>query len=152
MTAITNESFAAMERAASTWSAANSTGNIVFLRSALQGWQLRAIEKIASLRRLPENWDSYGATPISEETLDAAEELIALPALPSVATPRVLPLADGSVQIGWQNGDREADIEVNRDSRFSVLLTERDQTILDQQSVAIDHATLQRILKWIEGQ
>lgn len=149
MTAITSEAYLAMARVQPAWPSASATGN-VFLRSALQDWQLRAIEKIAALRNLQDNWDSYDSLSISDNTLDAAAEFVASPGLPPTCTPRVLPIQGGGVQIGWQRGSKEVDVEIGKDLSTSLLLSERAEPVLDLRFLALSPDALRLVLAWVE--
>lgn len=64
-------------------------------------------KRLMALAELEHNWDSYGALPISMETLCMAEHMIKATDVPGV---QIVPGSDGSVQLEWHT--KELDMEI----------------------------------------
>lgn len=146
MTAIASEAYAALKDIHTS----TSIGNVAFPRGELQDWQVSAIQKLAALRNLPLNWNSYGSQPVPSVVIDAAMDLVAHPGIPDAGAPRVLPISGGGLQLSWERGVRELDIELSSDLTCSVLLTQGDTTLLEAPSVQFGPEAFGRVLSWIE--
>ena len=70
---------------------------------------------------LEENWDSYGAVPITSDTITRALDLvdrlavILLGHYSDIPEPFVAPCSDGGIQFEWDNDGRELEIVVSPD-------------------------------------
>jgi hypothetical protein len=146
MTGITSESYAALKDAHSS----TSIGNVAFPRSELQEWQVGAIRKLAALRNLSNNWNSYGSVPVPSAVIDAAMDLVAERGIPDAGVPRVAPISGGGLQLSWERGVREFDIELSSDLTCSVLVTQGDVTLLEAPAVQIGPEAFGRMLRWVE--
>ncbi len=73
-------------------------------------WLWRVMDAIKRLCRLPSNWDSYAATPLTAEAV--RRSLTVLPSiLPNDApNPSVVPTRDGGLQFEWHR--RGIDLEI----------------------------------------
>jgi hypothetical protein len=112
--------------------------------------------RVHAMRSLPENWDSYSASPPSQaaivkllnivrEVIGNRMSVVGSPAIPYV----VAPLPDGGVQAEWRCGSRAIEVDVNTDGTFGYLIVTRDSTNT-QTAREEDHvdesAVLERIL------
>lgn len=81
---------------------------------------LLALELIQEFSRLPENWDGYGALPISPEAVGAAS--IAARSLYSIApAAEIFPNSNGTITFEWESPRGLANLEIGK-SRFSFYL------------------------------
>jgi hypothetical protein len=71
-----------------------------------------------AMRLLRPNWNSYGAKPITEEAIAAMRKLLE-------AKPHVVPLADGGLQLEWDQA--EIVIQPNGLTEDDAALAEADQ-------------------------
>ena len=88
----------------------SNTGSVVNRAvpvTALAEWQIRAIEKIASLGELVSNWDSYGSPPISDQALRVTIGLIRASQVDAVAIPRIVPMSGGGIHVEWNVGHKK---------------------------------------------
>jgi hypothetical protein len=100
-------------------------------------------ERIDEFRRLPANWDSYDANPISAVAVEHAR-LIALAAIRENAfdtnsdsySLRAFPLAEGGIQLEWESSHAYLEVEVGSDGRLSYLF--RHQPPLGRSESATD--------------
>jgi len=88
-----------------------------------------ALDKLEEFRRLPQDWDSYGAPPISDAALARARGLLtALADRPDLARDErarpaaAVPVATGGVQIEWEGPGGDLELEVHQDGSVSYLL------------------------------
>lgn len=85
---------------------------------SLQGYLNQLWEKIKRIMKLPENWDSYGAVPIPHRTVARTLELLieAYGAQKQIGykpiIPFIAPCADGSIQLEWENNNKELEARV----------------------------------------
>jgi hypothetical protein len=81
----------------------NSTGREV------KSWLYGELDRLAAL---PPGWDREGADPMDPAIVTAARQLVA--ALPddTLGTPAVVPIADGNLQLEWNDGPRSLELEI----------------------------------------
>jgi len=86
-------------------------------------WLDQALEYLEEFRALEEDWDSYGAAPITDVSLKAARRLLRAAAAGELSKPYfVAPLPRGGVQVEWR-GKRDAlEIEISPQAGMSYLL------------------------------
>jgi hypothetical protein len=89
-------------------------------------WLSSFTESVEELRRLPEDWDSYGASRIDKAALIGAIRLLVDNNFQG-PSPYVIPTPHGGVQLEWQDARGGVEIIVNRDGTLSILVdTEGD--------------------------
>lgn len=69
-------------------------------------------QQIAELRKLEDNWDSYGASPISEKAIETASYLA------------IVPVCNGGIQIELHAGEAEIEIEIDEGGRVTSVMFE----------------------------
>ena len=83
-----------------------------------------AIAKVRSYRQLPNNWDTYGGKPASDNAVAYTVGLLRrLSAMPEVSAPDVSPVSNG-VYLEWALGAGELYFEINRTSVLMVTLSD----------------------------
>jgi hypothetical protein len=90
-------------------------------------WQLEPIKKILGTMLLPENWDSYGGHTPKREAAETAIQIIASITQKDPPRPRVVPLGTGGIQLEWENGQRELEVECGPDGSVEALKIEGDR-------------------------
>jgi len=90
--------------------------------------QATALRKIEALKNLPEDWDSYGANPISPNAIAKAKLIITLVIITFggiignvVQLTDVIPIADGGVQLEWIGPHAELEIEISPNGNIGLL-------------------------------
>jgi hypothetical protein len=84
-------------------------------------WLQAAVQELAALTALPDNWDSYGARPVSISTASAATQLVGhLDAL-RLPLPKIVPLASGGVQFEWSVHNLELELSLEPDEHMTAL-------------------------------
>lgn len=94
-----------------------------------------ALGRLEELSRLPANWDSYDADPISKNALDRARELLLTlraaleESLGDAFIPvNIAPIADGGVQLEWEQGGSYLEVELSTESEIGYLQAEGGKT------------------------
>jgi hypothetical protein len=75
-------------------------------------WLPPAIERMAHLLRLPENWDSYGALPIDPRSVATALDLLSKTMRPDTPVPDIGPTNRGGVNMEWNLRGMGLEVEV----------------------------------------
>jgi hypothetical protein len=82
------------------------------------------LARIASLRKLPDNWDTYGGVPVTDQTAARASEILRWlatvarqPDYTRVRPHGIAPLASGGLQLEWRGKRGELTIEIYPDGR-----------------------------------
>lgn len=75
---------------------------------------------------LPENWNSYGAAPISKWSIDQAKAIVNEGIALGLPVPDVIPASGASVCIEWHTGAAELIIEASPWDGVTYLAVERD--------------------------
>ena len=93
--------------------------------------------RLDEFKSLEENWDSYGAQPISPKAIDRAKDLLRVCSPPCF----IAPLADGGVQLEWEcpDANRRAEVEVNAEGKAEIEVFNRQTFAVDfRATVEID--------------
>jgi hypothetical protein len=114
-------------------------------------WQKQSVLSIAECFTLTENWDSYGGHPPSYDTVLAAIDLIDAIPQHNPPRPRVVPLANGGIQLEWKVSQRELDIEIGPDSSYRYLKFDPSVTTgeLDNELPLESLADVEDLLSWL---
>jgi hypothetical protein len=88
-----------------------------------------ALERLEEFATLPNDWDSYGAAPISTVAVEHARELAAeiiskhaLSIRPAGYSFDVVPTPDGGVQLEWDVGAHDLEISIGPHGTLAYLL------------------------------
>jgi hypothetical protein len=84
-------------------------------------WVLSALDRIAKLADLPDNWDGYGSPRIDPRAIEAARRFVARVAFDSLPLPHVSPVLGGSAGLHWRYGDRELEFTFHPDGEIEFL-------------------------------
>src|SRR5581483_7638676 len=72
----------------------------------------RMVDELDELTSLPENWDGYGSLPIQARAKETALKLIELLDQLDMPIPHFAPVSGGGLQMEWQKGKRELELEI----------------------------------------
>ena len=101
------------------------------------------------LKTLEPNWDSYGALPIDEKSIQAAREFIARLPPSTWGVTAVNPTPNGGVQFEWEAGSRSLELEFEAPSTIRYLKSDDEAKIEEEDS--FDIGDIQRavsLLQW----
>jgi hypothetical protein len=106
------------------------------LRSTLNSQYIRRVqmlelllEETKELSRFAQNWDSYGATPPSSESIGAAIEFLVSGSGADFLPVRTLPSAEGGVALRFLAGDKRALVEFLNTGTVEVMLYDEAGTL-----------------------
>lgn len=92
-------------------------------------WLRPIIDRFNEFLRLPENWDSYGASRIGLQPVAAAMELLAQVMTPKTPRPSVVPTTEGGVQLEWHIRGVDLEVEIDPSGRpYANFVDEGDDT------------------------
>lgn len=131
-----------------TGASSNSQWSHVIITSLLGWWQRLTVQRLFELLSLPSNWDSYGSRPPTEEAVFRAVELVVLIDRDNFLAPRVVPISGGGVQLVWQSGTRELEIELSPTGLVEYLKAEAGEP-LEEGVVEIGDRKLDSLLAWL---
>ena len=131
-------------------SANTSQWSAVVITNRLGWWQRRALQSLYEISSLPENWDSYGSRPPTENAVECAKRLIIQIDRDNFLQPRIIPISGGGVQLAWHSGVRELEIEIST-SGFIVeyLKSERGEPLDDGLLEIEDRSRIDTFLSWL---
>lgn len=76
------------------------------LRSRPADWLEETKQQLLGLATLPDNWDSYGAQPVSHDAILRTSEIVAhLALLFGLDAPAITATPEGDVGLCWDHGD-----------------------------------------------
>ena len=108
-------------------------------------------DTLDELAALPEDWDSYGASPPTARAISAAHGVLANVAerYVDVADEHALPwatapLADGGVQFEWRGPGGAIEVEIGPDGALNYLVEWAEQTV--ERSAPGSSARLEEVL------
>lgn len=151
MNAITSESISAMDAVLGHGYRFGSVGNRAIPVGNLSEWQVDALKTIASFEGLKNNWDSYGSPVIPFEVLSLAIDLVRNISLENLPPPRIVPVSGGGIQLEWEKGTRELEIEVHPDLYVEVLGVEDGDPVHREPSYLSSNADLRKCLSWVDA-
>lgn len=94
--------------------------------AASGAWGQLALQALARMAALPDNWDGYGSPPISRAAIQSARRLVAMLDNQRFPPAKVVPVTGGGINFSWQVKARELDIEILPDGSAEYLTVETD--------------------------
>ena len=92
-----------------------TTVNVKLLAQEPSAWFADALRQIRTLTTLPRDWDTYGAEPINALVVADVVNFLVKVAVPGIAQPSIVPLADGGLQIEWHRGGLDVEVTFSED-------------------------------------
>ena len=102
-----------MELAEGTWD--------IEVPEPVPGWFHETMEALERLSGLHENWDSYSARPVKDDTLLGALDLAYQILGDDAEAPVVVPTSDSGVQLEWHDDGTELEIRVRPNGEISAF-------------------------------
>ena len=94
---------------------------VVRITGALPRWIVPITDRLTHLSKLRQNWDSYGASPVSTQAITFAIQVLNEIMAESTPLPAIVPTTDGGVQLEWHLAGIDLEVEVSGDGILSVL-------------------------------
>lgn len=82
---------------------------------------LPAVERVHSLRKLPDGWKDEGSHPLQQAAVKPALALLAALSEQMPNPPHIGPLADGGVQISWERRGHALEFFINGEGSVEYL-------------------------------
>ena len=120
--------------------------------SSEPSWHSDALQDIARLGRLQNNWDGYGSPPMEQAALRQAIVLLDAIRDYCLPAPEICPVSGGGIGIAWQLYKRELEIEILPDGSAEFLMVEdeeRERKTTEGRLPPNPTATMQRLANWI---
>jgi hypothetical protein len=89
-------------------------------------WLRATVSQLEEILSLDENWDSYGAEPVSFENAEYAVRLLDFVAGLATPAPFIAPTPEGSVQLEWHRAGIDLEVEVV--SPYRLFVSYEDET------------------------
>ena len=91
------------------------------MNKILEGFKIECSEK---------NWDSYGAEPVTNASLEQADLLLNWLKHIGAQDPRPVPTVDGGVQLEWHTGGLDVELEINPDGKTCQFVVFKDCSLI----------------------
>ena len=93
-------------------------------------WLYPTLSSFQELLQLPEDWDSYGASLITDEAIaGAAEVLVGLHPPLEAPQPDVVPGSSGSVQLEWHRSGADVEIHISSAGHVTAFLFDSGEDV-----------------------
>jgi len=113
-------------------------------------WLKEIYDRISSLAKLEENWDSYGGLPVALGAASMIRVLLSNLDIEDMPRPHVAAIPDGGIGLHWRVAGRDLEIEVEPNGNSVHIL----RTNVGGEPIAGDVQTLkdaQDALDWVLG-
>ena len=111
----------------------------------------KAIDDLDALSKLPIDWDSYGSPKISNDLIIAAKSFLYQLEYEFIAAPRVVPISGGGIQLEWQMGERELELEFIDSDNIGYLKVRNEKPIEESQFNLNDFNAGRNTIQWLKG-
>jgi len=111
----------------------------------------KAIDDLDALSKLPIDWDSYGSPKISNDLIIAAKSFLYQLEYEFIAAPRVVPISGGGIQLEWQMGERELELEFIDSDNIGYLKVRNEKPIEESQFNLNDFNAGRSAIQWLKG-
>lgn len=105
-------------------------------------WVEAAVNALNRISQLPENWDSYGANPIQQRTLEHALWVLTKVMSPRVTLPDITPTNRGGVRFEWSGHGKELEVIVEAPFRCVMRTLDDASGAEDEAPFSIDFGPL----------
>jgi hypothetical protein len=102
--------------------------------------------EIEAMSKLEENWDGYGASPISESALHYGTSFLTAGSV-ELPAPDVVPNSNGTISLGWESPHGAAHLEIGATSFLLSINTLREPTYIGGSSSEIGRTLSEVILR-----
>ncbi len=110
-------------------------GTTLAVRTDPASWLSDALKAIRSLRALEQNWDSYGARTVKDDSIEKSKTLaFSLSKIENVAAPTVTATPAGHVGFCWDSGDWSLDAEVYPSGLVEYVYLDRRDSAADREA------------------
>lgn len=86
-------------------------------------WARTTIDRLMALAPLRDNWDQRGSAAVRADALSFAWQMLSQTMPEDGASPVIVPLGSGGIQLEWSSDRAELEVEIMRPYQISALLT-----------------------------
>lgn len=112
-------------------------------------WQKDALIALFHIALLPEDWDSYGSPPPSQQVIKNTERLLRMIKFEDLPVPHITPVSGGRIQIEWSILSRALELEVLPDGSVEYLEIDNEKPLQEGELNPADISQLQSLLLWL---
>lgn len=121
---------------------------VTALVSYINLWLKDAQDELHKLKELPENWDSYGSSRIKDKAVKTTANLLVDTAKFGMPKPYIFPVSGGGLQLEWQQGNKELEIEILPNGKIEYLKVNENGEMEEGEILELD---IWRLVKWFRG-
>lgn len=121
---------------------------VTSLVSYINEWLEDSQNQLHQLSKLPENWDSYGSSRIKPTSVEKTADLLIDLAKFGMPTPSIFPVSGGGIQLEWQKGKRELEIEILPNGEIEFLKVYENG---EMQEGRISKQYIWQLVRWFKG-
>lgn len=122
----------------------------VSLREGTPPWLSSAVADLARIAELPPGWDGYDSPQLSVPEREQAAQLLASLPYSDLPAPNIVPVSGGGIQIEWQHGGRELELEVVAGAQEIIFLQVYEDGTTEEGSYPIADVNKTRaLLDWL---
>jgi hypothetical protein len=118
---------------------------VTSLTSEISFWLQDAQKELQALKKMPENWDSYGSPEITNEASKKVADLLGELARFGMSKPNIFPVSGGGLQLEWQKNARELEIEILPDGNIEFLIVDQNGEMREGKAIGGD---VLRLTQW----
>jgi hypothetical protein len=113
-------------------------------------------DRLEHLSRLPQNWDGYGASPISPKVIKRVKSVLkeALAVAEGVPAPLIAPANDGTIVLEWKTSSgKELILDIPSDDEpvpFLLVEPKEPGGKAETEGVIGKPTTLVKIIQWLQ--
>lgn len=89
----------------------------VSFRAPKPKWLNGVADRFSHLAKLPANWDSYGARPVTVKAIESALGLLGEVMYDDLPLPDIIPAASGGIQCEWHIAGIDLELEVSAEGK-----------------------------------
>jgi hypothetical protein len=115
-------------------------------------WVRETLPSLQAIEGLPDNWDTYGSPPPSNELTTKVLRLLHWTEVVDLPVPAVVPVSGGGVQLEWYLGARELEVEFQETGPARFLAFDVDKQARYEGTFYLgDYNTMRMLLAWLRA-
>ena len=114
-------------------------------------WVPECVARISEFSRLPQDWDSYGSSPVAERAMKMAFRFLAEAPLSLIPEPSVSPVAGGGVGFHWRAENRDLELEFLPDGAVEFLKTNHAEPREVAEEGLVENFMDTKLWQWLRG-
>ena len=104
------------------WGRARNSGTSLLDSTTTPEWEEVVRNRLAELRTLPEDWDTYGGRSVTQEVAEYSFALLRVVMEAETRAPDLVPLPQGGLQMEWHDPNLDIEITIEEPGFASVWI------------------------------